>query len=198
MPQTPSNPIPLGTPAADFSLSDHEGRLHTLADFAGKPALLVAFLSNRCPFVLHIRQSFAAFTSEFQTKGLEVVAFNSNDAEAYPEESAQATRLESVRAGYFFPYLKDSDQQVARRYGAACTPDFFLFDRDLRLSYHGQFDASRPKNGSVSTGEDLRQAAMAVLAGKEPAGPQTPSIGCNIKWLAGNEPAWFAAGSVAA
>lgn len=191
MPRTESNPITLGTTAADFLLPDHTGRLHRLADTAGSAALLVVFLSNRCPFVVLIREQFAAFAREYGEKGLAIVGINANDAEAHPEETLARVGAEVETYGYGFPYLKDADQTVAKAYGAACTPDFFLFDRDRRLAYHGQFDDARPGNGKPVTGADLRSAVDAVLSGQVVPSRQIPSIGCNIKWTPGNEPAWF-------
>ncbi|MER8385431.1 thioredoxin family protein [Mesorhizobium sp. M1428] len=191
MPKTESNPIDLGTRAADFLLPDASGVLHRLADFETKPALLVAFISNRCPFVLLIREQFAAFARDYADKGLQVVAINANDHEAHPEETLARIGEQAEEFGYTFPYLKDASQQTAKAYGAACTPDFFLFGADRRLAYHGQFDDSRPGNGRPVTGVDLRVAVNAVLKGETPAADQVPSIGCNIKWSAGNEPVWF-------
>lgn len=191
MPKTESNPIILGTRAPDFILPDADGNLVTLADFKGSPALLVAFISNRCPFVVLIREALAAFAKEYAGKGLAVVAINSNDAAAHPEETLERIGAEAKTYGYGFPYLKDAAQDVAKTYGAACTPDFFLYDRDRRLAYHGQFDDARPGNGKDVTGADLRAAVEAVIAGETVGGAQIPSIGCNIKWTAGNEPSWF-------
>ncbi|PAQ04047.1 thioredoxin family protein [Mesorhizobium mediterraneum] len=191
MPKTNSNPIDLGTSAADFLLPDANGALHRLADFDAKPALLVAFISNRCPFVVLIREALAAFANDYADKGLQVVAINANDHEAHPEETLARIGEEAEKFGYGFPYLKDASQQTAKAYGAACTPDFFLFAADRRLAYHGQFDDARPGNGRPVTGADLRTAVDAVLKGETPAADQVPSIGCNIKWSAGNEPVWF-------
>lgn len=193
MAHTPSNPITIGTKAADFLLPDAEGRLHALNDFADKPALLVAFISNRCPFVLHIREHLAQFARTYAPLGLQVVAINANDPAQRPEESLAAIGEEVARIGYEFPYLKDEAQTVAKAYGAACTPDLFLFDRERRLAYHGQYDASRPGNDIPVTGDDLRAAVEVVIEGNAPPVDQHPSIGCNIKWRAGNEPAWFSA-----
>ncbi|MHC5234032.1 thioredoxin family protein [Brucella sp. LJL56] len=191
MPKTLSNSIELGTTAADFLLSDANGVAHRLSDFEAAPVLLVAFISNRCPFVQLIRNELASFAREYQTKGLQIVAINSNDAEAHPQESIEAIGREVDEIGYSFPYLKDEEQTAAKAYGAACTPDLFVFDGDRKLAYHGQFDDARPGNGKVVTGKDLRAATDAILAGRKPAAAQTPSIGCNIKWTAGNEPSWF-------
>ena len=191
MPKTKSNPSNLGTTAADFLLPDAQGVSHRLADFDAKPALLVAFISNRCPFVLLIREQFAAFARDYADKGLQVVAINANDHEAHPEETLARIGEEAEKFGFAFPYLKDASQQTAKAYGAACTPDFFLFGADRRLAYHGQFDDARPGNGRPVTGADLRAAVDTVLKGEAPAAEQVPSIGCNIKWSAGNEPVWF-------
>lgn len=188
MPKTESNPIKLGTPAADFLLPDADGRLHRLADFGAKPALLVAFISNRCPFVLLIRERFAALAKEYAAQGLQVVAINANDPVDHPEETLARLGEEAAAQGYDFPYLKDLSQDVAKAYGAACTPDFFLFDAERKLAYHGQFDDARPGNGKAVTGADLAAAIATVLAGKGVPDRQIPSIGCNIKWTAGNEP----------
>lgn len=191
MPHTPSNHLVLGTEAAEFTLPDASGNLHRLKDFESKPALLIAFISNRCPFVMLIREQFAAFAREYEGRGLQVVAINANDAVAHPEESLARIGEEAEKFGYGFPYLKDVSQETAKAYGAACTPDFFLFGPDRRLAYHGQFDDARPGNGKAVTGSDLRAAVDAILAGQSPDQEQVPSIGCNIKWTEGNEPSWF-------
>lgn len=188
MPKTESNQIVLGTAAADFTLPDSEGRLVELSSFAQKPALLVAFISNRCPFVVLIRDALAQFGRDYAAQGLQIIAINSNDAGSHPEESIARIGEEVANFGYSFPYLKDESQAVAKAYGAACTPDLFLFDADRRLVYHGQFDDARPGNGKPVTGADLRAAADAVLSGKAPSLEQVASIGCNIKWVEGNEP----------
>ncbi|WP_256753546.1 thioredoxin family protein [Mesorhizobium sp. Mes31] len=198
MPRTESNPIELGTKAADFLLPDAQGVLYRLADFDAKPALLVAFISNRCPFVVLIREQLAAFARDYAAKGLQVVAINANDHEAHPEETLARIGEEVEKFGYSFPYLKDASQQTAKAYGAACTPDFFLFGADRRLAYHGQFDDARPGNGKPVTGADLRAAVDTMLEGGRPAAEQVPSIGCNIKWNAGNEPVWVSSAARAA
>jgi peroxiredoxin len=193
MAKTPSTMAPLGTPAPDFRLPDPSGRLVARDDFRDAPALLVAFLCNHCPFVKHVRDGFAAFAREYRDKGLAIVAVNANDVAAYPDDRPEKMAEEARAAGYVFPYLFDESQQVARAYGAACTPDFFLYDRDRKLAYRGQFDGARPGNGEPVTGTDLRAAADALLAGRAPAAEQRPSIGCNIKWRPGNEPASWGA-----
>jgi peroxiredoxin len=179
---TPSAILELGRPAQAFALPDAAGRVVALDDFVHEPGMLIVFWSNHCPFVKHLKKAFAEFAREYQTRGLGIVAINSNDAESYPEDSPQAMQEDGERYGYTFDYLVDTTQNVARAYGATCTPDFFLFDRERRLAYHGQFDASRPRNDVPVTGADLRGAAEAVLAGKPVPAAQSPSIGCNIKW----------------
>jgi peroxiredoxin len=174
--------VALGSAAPSFRLSDPSGRVHALDDFAGAPALLVAFICNHCPYVKHIRAELAAFARDYSARGLAVVAINSNDVRAYPDDRPEMMAKEAREAGYVFPYLFDETQEVARAYGAACTPDFFLYDRQRRLCYRGQFDDSRPGNGRPVTGADLRAAADAVLAGEPAPLEQKPSIGCNIKW----------------
>jgi len=191
MAATQSNDIKLGTPAPGFALPDASGKIHRLEDCAGKPALLVAFICNHCPFVKHLRRDLAAFAREYAPKGLAVVAINSNDETTYPEDSLAKMGLEAKAQGYVFPYLQDKTQDVAKAYRAACTPDFFLFDAKRMLFYHGQFDDSRPGNGKPITGADLRAALDRLLAGGVPPVRQTSSVGCNIKWRAGAEPAWF-------
>jgi peroxiredoxin len=185
---TPSTMLPLGTAAPDFRLPDPSGRIVSRDDFADAPALLVAFLCNHCPYVKHIRAGLAAFARDYQERGLAIVAISANDVASHPEDAPAKMAEEAKRAGYVFPYLYDETQAVAKAYRAACTPDFFLFDRARRLVYRGQFDASRPGNAVKVTGKDLRAAADAALAGRAIAAEQTPSIGCNIKWKPGQEP----------
>jgi peroxiredoxin len=185
---TASTMLPLGTPAPDFRLPDPEGRTVSRDDFQQASALLVAFICNHCPYVQHIRRGLAAFAREYQAKGLAIVGINSNDAGEYPEDGPQKMVDEVKAAGYVFPYLYDETQAVAKAYRAACTPDLFLFDRSRALVYRGQFDDSRPGNGVPVTGKDLRAAADAALAGRPIPAGQKPSIGCNVKWKAGNEP----------
>ena len=182
---TPSNDIKLGTPAPGFALPDAEGKIHRLEDFAGKPALLVVFICNHCPFVKHIRSELAAFARDYAAKGLAIAAINSNDETKYPDDSLANMGKEAKAQGYIFPYVQDKSQDVAKAYRAACTPDFFLFDAKRKLFYHGQFDASRPSNGLPVTGADLRAAVDLLLKNEAPPAKQTPSIGCNIKWRAG-------------
>jgi peroxiredoxin len=184
--------LALGTVARAFRLPDYDGRLHALEDFAAQPALLVAFICSHCPFVRHLRKEFAAFAREYAPRGLAVVAINSNDIEAYPQDGPEAMREEAAALGYGFPYLLDESQDVAKAYQAACTPDFFLFDATRRLVYRGQFDDSRPGTERPVTGADLRAAVDALLAGRPPIAEQRPSLGCNIKWRRGHEPAYAA------
>jgi len=188
MARTPSTMLALGTSAPHFDLPDFDGRRHALDDFAASRALLVAFICNHCPFVKHMRAEFATFAREYAGRGLAVVAIVSNDLDVYPQDGPDAMREEARSLGYVFPYLVDADQQTARAYRAACTPDFFLFDADRRLVYRGQFDDSRPGSDRPVTGADLRLAVDAVLAGTPVDADQRPSLGCNIKWKPGNEP----------
>jgi len=182
--------VELGTAAPGFSLPDAQGRTVTDTALAGEPALLVAFWCNHCPFVKHVRDAFVSFAAEYQSRGLAVVAINSN-AEVVADDSPEAMRREIETYGYRFPYLVDADQAVARAYRAACTPDFFLYDAERKLVYRGQFDGSRPGLGTPVTGTDLRAAVDAVLAGEEVPSDQKPSIGCNIKWKPESTPSWF-------
>ncbi len=183
--------LPLGTAAPDFRLPDTNGKTVSLADFKDKPALLVIFMCNHCPYVKHLRAGFVQLAKDYQPRGVAIVGISANDAKNYPDDSPAKMAEETRFAGYTFPYLYDESQAVAKAYRAACTPDFFLFDRGRRLVYRGQFDASRPGNGIAVTGKDVRAALDAVLAGKPPSTLQTPSMGCNIKWKRGNEPDYF-------
>lgn len=191
MARTPSTMLPLGTPAPPFRLPDTDGTPVALDDLRGAPALLVMFICNHCPFVKHVRGELAALGRDYAPRGVAVFAISSNDARAYPQDGPEAMRREKEEAGYPFPYLWDETQEVAQAYKAACTPDFFLFDGERRLVYRGQLDDSRPGNGRPVTGRDLRAALDATLQGRPVSIEQTPSIGCNIKWKPGNEPAYF-------
>jgi thiol-disulfide isomerase/thioredoxin len=186
-----STMLALGTPAPDFDLPDPDGKRYQLVDFADADGLAVAFICNHCPFVKHIQEQLAAFARDYASRRLAVVAINSNDVKAHPDDAPACMREVAQRLGYVFPYLYDESQEVAKAYRAACTPDFFLFDKSRRLVYRGQFDASRPGNSQPVTGADLRAAADALLAGGQPDTDQIPSIGCNIKWKPGNAPAYF-------
>jgi len=188
---TPSTMLPLGTHAPDFKLPDTDGRMVSPADFRGNAALLVIFMCNHCPYVIHIRTGLAQLARDYLPRGVGMVGINSNDVIRYPADSPAKMKQEANSAGYIFPYLFDDSQAVAKNYRAACTPDIFLFDKNQHLVYRGQFDASRPGNGLPVTGADLRAALDAVLTGKSVSEKQTASIGCNIKWKSGNEPDYF-------
>lgn len=188
MAQTASTMMPLGTPAPAFALPDTTGKIVSIEDFKGAKALLVMFICNHCPFVKLVRDELAALGREYQPKGVAVVAIMSNDAENYPDDRPEKMAEEVLSAGYTFPYLYDATQKTAKAYHAACTPDFFLFDADRKLAYRGQLDDARPGNGKPVTGADLRAALDTVLAGQPVSSEQHPSIGCNIKWKAGNAP----------
>lgn len=191
MVKTASTMLPLGTKAPDFSLVNVDGRTVSLDAAQGAPATVIMFICNHCPFVKHLADDLAAFAREYQSKGVAVFGINSNDVSNHPEDSPEQMVHEAEKRGYVFPYLFDETQEVAKAYRAACTPDFFVFDGELRLVYRGQFDASRPGNGAPITGNDLRAAVDAVLAGQPVQDEQTPSIGCNIKWKENSAPDYF-------
>jgi thiol-disulfide isomerase/thioredoxin len=192
MVKTASTMLPLGTRAPDFALPDPStGKTVSLADLGEKPAYLIAFFCNHCPFVKHVADQFAELAKEYQGKGVVVVAINANDVDNYPDDAPERMDAEVKQRGYTFPYLYDESQEVAKAYSAACTPDFFVFDADRRLVYRGQMDDARPGNDQPIDGHDLRAALDAVLAGQPPSDEQKPSIGCNIKWRPGNEPDYF-------
>ncbi|HEX2052522.1 MAG TPA: thioredoxin family protein [Actinomycetota bacterium] len=186
-----STMLPLGSPMPAFDLPDPSGVRYSSDQFQHAPGVLVMFICNHCPYVKHVRPRLAEVTKDLAGKGLAVVGINSNDAGEYPDDSPEAMKKEAKEWGYTFPYLVDEDQSVARAFRAACTPDFFLFDREGRLAYRGQFDDSRPKNDLPLTGADLVAAAEAVLEGRPVPENQRPSVGCNIKWKPGNEPDYF-------
>jgi peroxiredoxin len=191
MVDTPSTMVPLGTKAPAFRLPDAGGKLVSIEDFKGSPGLLVVFLCNHCPFVKHLLPHFVKLAREYQRHGVGIVGISSNDVENYPDDAPEKMAELSKAMGFTFPYLYDESQQVAKAYGAACTPDFYLFDRDRRLAYRGQMDGSRPGNGRPVTGADLGAAIDAVLKGQPVSGDQKPSVGCNIKWKRGTEPDYF-------
>lgn len=191
MVKTASTMLPLGTQAPDFSLMNVDGRTVSLSDFQDADALLVVFMCNHCPFVIHVADELARLAAEYQQRGVAVVGISSNDIGTHPADSPEKMVAEAEDRGYTFPYLYDETQEVAKAYRAACTPDFYVFDKQQKLAYRGQMDSSRPDSGIPVTGEDLRAALDAVLAGRSPAEDQKPSIGCNIKWRAGNEPEYF-------
>ena len=190
---TPSTMLDLGTQAPNFSLKSTSGEMVSLDDFKGKKGLLVIFMCNHCPYVIHLKQALMEYADEYTNKGIAVVGINSNDVENYPADSFEKMQEE----GYNFTYLLDDSQDVAKAYRAACTPDFFLFDESFKLAYRGQFDSSRPNRPSrpapdiAITGEDLKTATEAVLAGQPTPSDQKPSMGCNIKWKPDNEPDYY-------
>lgn len=198
-----SRQVNQGKPAPDFALPDIDGRIRRLDEFDNAPALLVAFICNHCPFVLHILDEFVAFAREYQDKGLQIIAISSNDPAEFPEDDFPHMQRFAGERALPFPYLHDENQDVAIAYGAICTPDFFLYDGDRNLYYNGQFDASRPKINRPPvpglpplrtdlpvTGEDMRRAVNALLAGEPAPEPQHPSAGCSIKWKPGKDPSW--------
>jgi len=194
---THSNNMAIGSPAPDFHLPSTDGHTLSLADFSSAEALVVLFICNHCPYVIHIAAALAQLAEQYQRKGIAFVAINSNDAEAYPADNFANMKLEKSRRGYSFPYLFDESQETARAYNAACTPDIYLFDKTHKLVYHGQFDDTRPNRISSgnydsainpANGAALRQAMDLLLAGESVPVNQYPSMGCNIKWKPGNEP----------
>lgn len=188
MPATPSKMAPLGSKAPFFRLPDPSGKWYSIDDFEGSAVLLVAFICNHCPFVKHIRTSFAEVTSRYKKLGVAVVGINSNDISQFPEDGPEKMAQEAKTHGYEFPYLFDETQEIAKAFGAACTPDFFLYDKERRLVYRGQYDESRPDSGIPVSGKDLVAAMEAVLRGRPVVSEQRASLGCNIKWKTGNEP----------
>ncbi len=186
---TPSMMKPLGMQAPDFSLPDVVSKKKiSLAAFSGKKALLVMFICRHCPYVQHVKEELARLGRDHEAKGLGIVAISSNDADNYPDDKPESLKAMAKELSFNFPFCYDETQQTALDYGAACTPDFFLFDSKQRLFYRGQLDDSRPGNGIPVTGKDLREAIGLALAGKEPPKKQKPSIGCNIKWKPGKGP----------
>jgi len=180
--------LPLGAPTPDFSLPDPQGKTWSKAQIAAGRPLVVVFACNHCPYVIHLRTALGALATEFHARGANFVAINSNDSQSHPDDSPQHMPAFAQSAGWKFPYLIDATQQVAHAWHAACTPDFFLIDAAGKLAYAGQFDSSRPKSESSITGADLRAALEAVISGRPAPTPQIPSLGCNIKWIPGNEP----------
>ncbi len=191
MVRTASTMLPLGTEAPNFSLPDCDGQMVSREDFRGRQGLLVMFICNHCPYVKHVAPELARLADEYQSRGVGVVAISSNDVASHPEDSPEMMKREAAQQGYHFPYLYDESQSVAQAYKAACTPDFYLFDGDLKLVYRGQLDDTRPKQGVDPHGADLRAALDALLAGQALPEQQKPSIGCNIKWKSGAEPQYF-------
>jgi len=191
MVKTASTMLPLGTTAPDFSLINVNGQTVSRTDFQDAKGLLVIFMCNHCPFVIHLADQLAQFARDYHDAGLAIVAISSNDVSNHPQDSPEQMVHESEQRGYIFPYLYDEEQEVAKAYHAACTPDFFLFDGNHQLVYRGQFDSSRPDSGIPVTGEDLRQAVDATLAGQLVSEDQKPSLGCNIKWKEEQAPDYF-------
>ncbi len=182
----------LGTKAPEFKLADTvSGQTVSIQDFDEKSALLVMFICNHCPYVQHVRDELARLGRDYQDSDLAIVAISSNDIEAHPTDSPEAMKTEAATYGYVFPYLYDEDQSVATSYAAMCTPDFYLFNDDRSLVYRGRLDGSRPQSDIPVTGEDLRAAIEATLAGEPASDEQHPSMGCSIKWKPGNAPAYF-------
>ena len=188
MVMTASTMLPLGTSAPHFELPDTKGNLVSIDDFENANALLVVFMCNHCPFVKHILKNFVKLTREYRPKGVAIVAISSNDVESFPDDRPEMMAKVAQQMSFTFPYLYDQTQAVAKAYHAACTPDFFLFDKERKLVYRGQMDDSRPGNNIPITGADLRAALNAVLTGTTVSKQQKPSMGCNIKWRTGNEP----------
>jgi peroxiredoxin len=185
--------LPLGTPVPEFTLVNVvDGRRVSRADFKNDRALLVMFICNHCPYVKHVLKEIGRVAADYRPKGVGMVAISSNDVRAFPDDAPDKMKALAQAEGWAFPYLYDETQGVAKAFNAACTPEFYLFDKDRKLVYRGQLDDSRPKNTEPVTGRDLRAALDAVLGGKPVSPDQRPSVGCNIKWKPGNEPSWFA------
>ncbi|MEL6355272.1 MAG: thioredoxin family protein [Cyanobacteria bacterium J06627_28] len=195
MVRTASTMLPLGTAAPDFSLTDVvSGNALSLASFKGKKGLLVMFICQHCPFVKYIENQLGQIGQDYIPSGMAILAISANSIETHPQDDPQNMRQQVQRANFNFPYAYDATQEVAKSYTAACTPDFFLFDSDFKLAYRGQLADSRPGNDVPVTGSDLRAALDKVIAGDTIPEEQKPSIGCNIKWIPGKEPAYFGAG----
>ncbi len=192
MVRTESTMLPLGTTAPTFNLEDvTSGTTVTLTNFIDKKGLLVMFICQHCPFVKHVEDELGKIGQDYVPKGIGVVAISTNSIETHPQDSPENMREQATRASFNFPYAFDATQEVAKSYTAACTPDFFLFDSDLKLAYRGQLDDARPGNDKPVNGKDLRAALDQLVAGQSVPEAQKPSIGCNIKWAPGNEPAYF-------
>lgn len=183
MARTPSNMLPLGTIAPDFSLQDTvSDKILNLNDLKGSKGTVIMFICNHCPFVIHINSELVLLANDYQSKGISFIAISSNDVENYPQDGPNKMKRHAVSEGYPFPYLYDETQDIAKAYDAACTPDLYLFNANLKLNYRGQLDDSRPGNGIPLSGKDLRHAIECLLDGIENTETQKPSIGCNIKW----------------
>ena len=189
---TPSTMLELGTQAPDFRLPDViSGNAISLDTFAGKQGLLVMFICRHCPYVQHVKEGLARLGRDYAGKDIGIVAISSNDIANYPDDAPDKLKTMAREEGFTFPFCYDESQETAKAYTAACTPDFFLFDAARKLVYRGQLDDSRPGTAKPLTGKDLRAAIDAVLAGRPVSPTQQPSVGCNIKWKKGNEPAYY-------
>lgn len=187
-----STMLPLGTKAPEFNLPDVvTGDKISLNNFNGKKALLVMFICRHCPYVKHVEEEIAKIGKDYQNKDIGIVAISANDPDAYPEDAPESLAEMAQEEGFTFPYLFDESQETAKAYTAACTPDFFLFNKERKLVYRGRLDESRPDSGIPATGKDLRTAIDAVLDDSEVPSNQKPSMGCSIKWKSGNEPEYF-------
>ncbi len=190
-----STMVNLGSSAPEFELKNfntgYSASMVSLETVKNYPALLIVFICNHCPYVIHIRDSFLSFSNEYESKGLGIVAISSNDVLSYPDDSPERMRDDALKYDYSFPYLFDENQEIAKAYRAACTPDFFLYDKERKLVYRGQYDSSRPKNSIPVTGEDIRKATESLLKNEKIPAEQIPSMGCNIKWKKGAEPDYF-------
>lgn len=193
MTAVPSTMLPLGTKLPGFSLPNVvDGRTVSPADFRDRPALLVMFICNHCPYVRHVKKEIGRLAADYAPRGVEIVAISSNDVAAFPDDAPDKMKAVALAEGWRFPYLFDETQAVAKAFRAACTPEFYVFDQQRKLVYRGQLDGSRPKNDVPVTGRDLRAALDALLSGKPISPEQIPSVGCNIKWKPGNQPQYFA------
>ncbi len=182
----PSTMIPLGSKAPDFNLTDTvSGKNRSLKELRSDKATLIVFICNHCPFVKHVNKELVKLANEYISQKVSFIAISSNDIVEFPEDGPELMKQEAATQGYPFPYLFDETQKIARAYDAACTPDFFIYDKDLKLAYRGQLDDSRPSNGIPVTGKDIRNALDSLIAGKPVSSEQKPSIGCNIKWKKG-------------
>lgn len=189
---TSSTMLPLGTSAPDFQLPDvTSGEIISLQTFSDRQLLLVMFICQHCPFVKHVQQELARIGKDYVDRSLGIVAISANDIVNYPNDAPDKLKAMARELEFEFPFGYDESQETAKAYSAACTPDFFLFDKDRKLAYRGQLDDSRPSNDKPVTGKDLRAAIEALLAGKEVDSERKPSIGCNIKWKPGNEPEYY-------
>lgn len=194
MVRTESTMLPLGTAAPEFSLEDVvSGKTVSLDTFKGKKGLLVMFICQHCPFVKHVEDELGRIGQDYEAKEVAILGISANSIESHPQDDPDNMREQVKRANFNFPYAYDATQEVAKSYTAACTPDFFLFDGDFKLAYRGQLDDSRPGNDKPVTGKDLRAALDKIVAGDSIPEAQMPSIGCNIKWIPGKEPAYFGA-----